>query len=142
MRNSKRIGALALVWAAATTTPVAFAQPTAEDLGRLEYEGNCASCHGMTGKGDGRLKGLLTKAPSDLTTLSRRYGGAFPNQMVWEIIDGRTEVGAHGARDMPVWGQVFRRQALQYPGMANQPEWYVRGRIVALLDYLARIQTK
>jgi hypothetical protein len=33
-------------------------------------------------------------------------------------------------------------QALQYPGMAAQPEWYVRGHIVALLDYLTHIQAK
>ncbi|MBL8342601.1 MAG: c-type cytochrome [Rubrivivax sp.] len=140
MRSSRLIGALALVLSA--TTGTTLAQPTNEDLGRLEYEGNCASCHGVTGKGDGRMKGFLTKAPSDLTTLSRRYGGAFPNQMVWEVIDGRTEVGPHGSRDMPVWGRVFRAQAMQYPGMATQPEWYVRGRIVALLDYLARLQVK
>jgi mono/diheme cytochrome c family protein len=140
VRSSKLIGGLALVLAGATG--MAYGQPTIEDLGRLEFEGNCASCHGVTGKGDGRLKGFLTKAPTDLTTLSKRNGGAFPNQMVWEIIDGRTEVGAHGSRDMPVWGRVFRSQALQYPGMANQPEWYVRGRIVALLDYMARIQVK
>lgn len=43
---------------------------------------------------------------------------------------------------MPVRGGAFRTQALQYPGMAVQPEWYVRGRIVALLDDLARIQVK
>lgn len=133
-------GFLALLCA----TGAAWAQPTNADLGQLEYEANCASCHGVTGKGEGRMKAFLTKAPTDLTTLSKRYGGAFPNQMVWEIIDGRTSsnIGPHGNREMPVWGAAFRTQALQYPGMSAQPEWYVRGRIVALLDYLARIQAK
>lgn len=123
---------------------VCMAQADSADFGRLEYEGNCASCHGVGGKGDGPMKASLLKAPSDLTTLSKRYGGAFPNQFVWEIIDGRTSkpIGAHGTREMPVWGSVFRAQALRYPGMAAQPEWYVRGRIVALLDYLARLQEK
>ena len=122
----------------------AWAQITDADMGRLEYESNCATCHGASGKGDGWLKGYLTKSPSDLTTLSKRNGGAFPNQLVWEIIDGRTsaDIGPHGSRDMPVWGRTFRAQAMQYPGMAAQPEWFVRGRIVALLDYLARIQEK
>lgn len=121
---------------------VAWAQSTSGDFGRLEYEGNCASCHGIGAKGDGRIKQYLTKAPTDLTTLSKRHGGAFPTQLAWEIIDGRssTDIGPHGNREMPVWGSDFRAQALQYPGMAAQPEWYVRGRIVALLDYLARIQ--
>lgn len=114
------------------------------DLGKLEYESSCASCHGLTGKGDGSLRAYLTKAPTDLTTLARRSGGAFPTQLVWEMVDGRssTEIGAHGAREMPVWGTQYRMQALQLPGAAAQPEWYVRGRIVALLDYLARIQQK
>lgn len=142
MQVTKKAAAAALVLAGAAVG--AWAQPSSGDLGQLEYEGSCASCHGAKGKGDGRLKGYLTKAPSDLTTLSKRYGGAFPTQMVWEIIDGRTssDIGPHGSREMPVWGATFRNQALQYPGMASQPEWYVRGRIVALLDYLARIQVK
>jgi len=136
--------AMAAMLALAGVAFGASAQPTSGDLGQLEYEGNCASCHGVSGKGEGRLKPYLTKAPSDLTALSKRYGGAFPTQMVWEIIDGRTssDIGPHGNREMPVWGSTFRAQALQYPGMAAQPEWYVRGRIVALLDYLARIQAK
>lgn len=127
-----------------TASSVCTAQADSADLGRLEYEGNCATCHGLGGKGDGPMKQVLTKAPSDLTTLTKRNGGAFPNQLVWEIIDGRTSasIAAHGTREMPVWGAVFRSQALQYPGMALQPEWYVRGRIVALLDYLARLQVK
>lgn len=120
------------------------AGPSAEDLGRVQYEASCASCHGMRGIGDGPVRAYLTKAPSDLTTLSRRYGGVFPNQMVWEVIDGRTstDIGPHGSREMPVWGIEYRRQALQYPGVVAQPEWAVRGRIVALLDYLASIQSK
>ena len=142
MRIAKKAAATALVLAHAAVG--AWAQPSSADLGQLEYEGSCASCHGATGKGDGRMRGYLTKPPSDLTTLSKRSGGAFPTQLVWEMIDGRTssDIGPHGSREMPVWGSTFRAQALQYPGMAGQPEWYVRGRIVALLDYLARIQVK
>ena len=139
-RSHTAIAGLALLAASS----VCMAQIESADLGRLEYEGNCASCHGIGGKGDGPMKPVLTKAPSDLTTLTRRNGGAFPNQLVWEIIDGRTStaIAAHGTRDMPIWGAAFRAQALQYPSMAMQPEWYVRGRIIALLDYLARLQVK
>lgn len=142
MRVKDKAVAACVVLAAASAG--AWAQPSSGDLGQLEYEGSCASCHGASGKGDGRMKAYLVKAPSDLTTLSKRYGGAFPTQLVWEVIDGRTssDIGPHGSREMPVWGSTFRAQALQYPGMSAQPEWYVRGRIVALLDYLARIQAK
>ena len=114
------------------------------DLGKAEYESSCASCHGVYGKGDGVLRPFLVKAPSDLTTLAKRSGGAFPTQLAWEMIDGRssTDIGPHGSREMPVWGTQYRQQALQSPALAGQPEWYVRGRIVALLDYLARIQAR
>ena len=114
------------------------------DLGKAEYESSCASCHGVSGKGDGVLRPFLVKAPSDLTTLAKRSGGAFPTQLAWEMIDGRssTDIGPHGSREMPVWGTQYRQQALQSPALAGQPEWYVRGRIVALLDYLARIQAR
>ncbi len=118
------------------------------DLGKYEYMSKCASCHGEAGKGDGVMRKQLVTAPSDLTSLTKRNGGAFPNQLVWLTIDGRTEkgIGAHGSREMPVWGSEYRQQVLRAAGpegaMYAQPEWYVRGRIVALIDYLSRIQGK
>jgi mono/diheme cytochrome c family protein len=125
------------------TMAAAAAQPRVDE-GKLEYDGHCAICHGPTGTGNGEMRRWLTKAPSDLTTLSKRYGGAFPNQLVWEVIDGRSslDVGLHGSREMPVWGQRYRQEALAQAGTAAQPEWYVRNRVVALLDYLSRIQAK
>lgn len=119
------------------------AQPVQRiDAGKMEYESHCAICHGENGRGSGEMRKFLTKAPTDLTTMTKRSGGAFPNQLAWEIIDGRTEVGPHGTRSMPVWGRVYRQEALSEPGAATQPEWYVRNRIVALLDYLSRIQER
>jgi hypothetical protein len=44
---------------------------------------------------------------------------------------------------MPVWGQIYLEQAMDNPGrMQIGPEWHVRARIVALIDYLARMQAK
>lgn len=118
------------------------------DLGKYEYQSKCASCHGLTGKGDGSLRTSLVKPPADLTTYAKRNGGTFPTQIAWDIIDGRPAVliGAHGTREMPIWGQELRREALRpvdrvRPG-EPVPEWYVAGRISALIDYLASIQTK
>lgn len=113
------------------------------DHGRQEYESSCAVCHGATGKGDGPMRPYLLNRPSDLTTLAARNGGVFPAQRVAEIIDGRSavEIGSHGPRDMPVWGRIYLQQAIDNPGrMQIGPEWYVRARIVALIDYLARLQ--
>jgi mono/diheme cytochrome c family protein len=127
---------------------LAQTQPQAFDLGKYEYESKCASCHGNSGQGFGPLRPFLVTQPADLTTLARRNGGTFPNQIVWLIIDGRTEkpIGAHGSREMPVWGSEYRQEALRAAGPEGaafaQPEWYVRGRIVALLDYLSRMQVK
>ena len=134
-----------LVGSALIVAGAALAQP-GFDLGKYEYDSKCASCHGVNGQGFGPLRPFLTKQPSDLTTLARRNGGAFPTQLVWMTIDGRTEIGAHGSRDMPVWGLEYRQEVLRAAGPEGmafaQPEWYVRGRIVALLDYLARMQVK
>ncbi len=134
----------ALLAASLSTLPVLVWAQTGADLGQQEYLSNCASCHGAGGKGDGPLKAWLTKAPSDLTTLGKRNGGALPVQLVWEMLDGRsaTDSGPHGSREMPVWGTTYRAQALSNPATAGAPEWYVRGRIVALIDYLERIQAR
>ena len=132
-----------LVYLALVATTVSQAQP-GKDAGKLEYEAHCAVCHGENGTGNGELRRFLTVAPSNLTTLAQRNGGAFPNQLVWEVIDGRSvaEIGAHGTRSMPIWGQRYRQEALAQASTAAAPEWYVRNRIVALLDYLSRLQAR
>lgn len=115
---------------------------TSDDLARASYMSACSSCHGASGKGDGPLKAFLVKAPSDLTTLAKRNGGAVPVELLWEMIDGRSmgATGPHGSREMPVWGRSFRADALDDPLYAKAPEWRVRTRILALIDYLQRIQ--
>lgn len=138
--NSAHRKSLMVIGALMLSMP-AWAQPKV-DVGKLEYESHCAICHGDNGRGNGEMRKFLTKPPSDLTTMSKRNGGVFPNQIAWEVIDGRTEVGPHGTRTMPVWGRVYRQEAFSELVPAYQPEWYVRNRIVALLDYLSRIQER
>ena len=130
-------GVAASVLMLASLSQVSLAQVRL-DLGKSEYESSCASCHGVSGKGDGAMVGMLTKPPSDLTTLARRNGGVFPVQRVSEMIDGRTSVmiGSHGAREMPVWGHVYRSEDTQ------PRDLHARNRISSLVDYLARIQGK
>jgi mono/diheme cytochrome c family protein len=114
------------------------------DYGKLEYEAHCAICHGESGRGNGEMRKFLTTPPSDLTTMAKRNGGAFPTQLAWEMIDGRSssEIGAHGTRAMPIWGRQYRYEAMAQLATASEPEWYVRNRIVALLDYLSRMQQR
>lgn len=109
------IGALC----AATAVIVAASGPEAPAAqgGELEerfsrgwqsYQRYCQNCHGEEGRGDGRIASWLTVQPADLTQLSERNGGAFPEERVIEVMDGRREVELHGAREMPIWGEVFR----------------------------------
>ena len=114
------------------------------ERGRIEYDHQCASCHGTTAKGDGPLRPFLVKAPSDLTTLAQRQGGQLHEQQLREMIDGRgmQEPGPHGSREMPVWGQRFREDAQQTRMGRWKPERQVRQRLDALVAYLQSVQVK
>ena len=109
-----------------------------------EYVRYCASCHGLTGKGDGPVAAILKTPPTDLSRLSAANNGVFPVTRVYEIIDGRANVTAQGSRDMPVWGNMYRSQ-LTYPGSPVTPEnmeSLIRVRILGLIEYLQTLQGK
>lgn len=121
----------------------AAAQDT--DAGKLLFQSSCASCHGIDGKGKGPLRDQLKVAPTDLTVLSRKNGGVFPVGAMYEIIDGRTAIAAHGTREMPVWG-TYTSRLLPPSDILIDPSYdleaVVRARILAIIDYLNRIQEK
>ena len=121
----------------------AAAADKAFDFGKREFEANCASCHGVKAKGDGPLKPYLNRISPDLTVLARDAGGVFPMDRVLRAIDGRDIVGPHGTRDMPVWGDEYiaraRADYMDTPYASND---YVRTRLLALADYLNRMQVK
>lgn len=113
------------------------------DLGKKEFESNCAVCHGLGGKGDGPYAGLITQKMPDITTLAKRNNGAFPFNRVYEIIDGRTAVKAHGTRDMPIWGNDYNDKAIAYHQdfyRSFDAESFVRSRILALVTYIYSLQ--
>ena len=115
------------------------------DIGRSLYQPSCAICHGIDGKGKGPLSEQLKVAPTDLTVLAKKNNGVFPVSAIYEVIDGRKEIAAHGTRDMPVWGAY--NQKLLYPldkfiDPSYDPEAMVRARILTIIDYLNRIQDK
>ena len=77
--------------------------------GRDSFDRYCATCHGTSGTGDGPLRASLKTAPSDLTALARRNGGAFPRAQVLAFVEGTGRaIPAHGATEMPLWGSIFR----------------------------------
>ena len=125
-----------------------FAQTTApsrtSDFGKREFEANCASCHGVSGKGNGPLVEFLRRSPPDLTLLVKKNQGVFPMNRLYEVIEGGN-LPAHGARDMPVWGQEYRIKDAEYSmdtPYPISPEAMVRTRLLALLEYINRLQER
>ena len=121
------------------------------DAGKFEYETGCAACHGADGKGGGPVSAALLSAPTDLTILARKNNGVFPLNSVYDTIYGLKSIIAHGSRDMPIWGYRYApalNSALS-PSAADrfsrptyEPDAVVRTRILAVIDYLSRIQVK
>jgi mono/diheme cytochrome c family protein len=105
------------------------------ESGQETYRAYCASCHGATGRGDGPTAPALRQKPANLTTIARRRGGRFPREEMLDFILGRgRRIGAHGDRDMPVWGPLFKE--------LNPFDSKVDVRATRLLDYLESIQMK
>jgi mono/diheme cytochrome c family protein len=141
------------VAAIAAITIVFGDQTVAEvlDHGKAEYHSSCAPCHGSDGTGTGPVSAGLKVPPPDLTVLAKKNNGVFPFNSVYEIIDGRKTVVAHGTRDMPIWGDRYApeptRALIPRPSenilsLFYDPETVVRMRILAVIDYLNRIQEK
>lgn len=127
--------------ASASIATAGFARAQNEDLGKQEYESNCAVCHGVSAKGDGPLAPILKRKVPDLTLLQQDNHGVFPVQRLYEIVNGTKPVEGHGTPDMPAWGVQFAKQAPPFGGPAAQAE-FVTARILALIGYIASIQAK
>jgi mono/diheme cytochrome c family protein len=115
-----------------------FADPT----GAQEYKDNCARCHGPEGKGNGPdANEKPGYRPADLTQISRRHGGKFPREKIYDVIDGGKRIPGHTNfnNPMPLWGLSFQLEGKEY---SQESEAVVRHRINALLDYLQTIQQK
>ncbi|MDI6750371.1 MAG: c-type cytochrome [Pseudomonadota bacterium] len=113
------------------------------DVGKGEYNAACASCHGLQGKGDGPAADQMKTKVPDITGLAKANNGVFPFDKVYQIIDGRAEIKAHGSREMPIWGAAFRRQtSVYFENYAGDPESGARSRILALTEYVYRLQQK
>lgn len=138
------------------------------DAGETEYLSKCATCHGADGKGTGPLSAPLKIRPADLTTLAKRNNGTFSPKAIYEMIDGRTAVRPHRSIDMPIWGcrhaapplsrtppancsrhsakkrlnRPKSKSALSILDLPCDPEPVIRSRILAVVEYLNRIQER
>ena len=95
------------------------------------YVRYCASCHGVTGKGDGPAAALLPP-PTDLTKSDLSLAE------LMKVIDGRRTVRAHGTAAMPVWGEVFEQTAVD-PGREHRQA--LRD-VQAVAEYIQALQAR
>lgn len=142
---SKLTRALAAFCVTLALGTVASAQETEQafQADPSEFLNSCASCHGEDGKGAGFLTRLYRGVdPGDLTQLATNNGGAFPIERVLRVIDGRSDIEAHGDRKMPVWGDRYMDSALSLYGSDDRNELRVRNRILELTYFLQSIQER
>jgi mono/diheme cytochrome c family protein len=110
-------------------------KPTSAASGEQMYMTYCAVCHGKDGKGGGPAAEALKMPPTDLTTLSKNNGGKYPSLKVSSSIRGEANLPAHGSKDMPVWGRLFR-------SMSGGHEAEVQQRVANLSKYIESLQVK
>jgi len=117
-------------------------------LGEMEYLNNCAACHGRDGKGSGPVAEALTNKPYDLTLISKKYSGKFPEDFVYKVIVGHDIINSHGETDMAVWGDRYTSKAIEtddsiaFPLHEQDSQAMILGRITSLIGYLESIQAK
>jgi len=111
--------------------------PQSEPIsGKQLYVSYCAMCHGTEAKGGGPFSPQLKVWPPDLTELAKKNNGTYPAMRVSEMIDGEFgKSSAHGSREMPIWGPVFRSMAHGHKDNAQL-------RISSVVKYLESLQQK
>jgi len=119
----------------ATTLKKVPVRPLQSVKGQDLFREYCAVCHGTDGKGSGPAAGALKIPASDLTQIARKNGGKFPEITVEHMITGEADGPvAHGSKDMPVWGNLFRHM--------GPNENLASNRVFNLMKYIEGIQEK
>ena len=123
--------ALAIVVAAAGLAGIAPVIAGADEGAKL-YSALCASCHGISGRGDGPAAGALVPPPTDLTRSTLNVAE------LMRVIDGRRTIRAHGSETMPVWGRVFEKE-MEGSGRAHRDSLR---QVQMLAEYLVGLERK
>jgi len=134
MKTGFIVAAYAMVFGSGITPAISWAAES--DQGRAYFLRYCASCHGVEGKGDGTVSRSLKIKPADLTQLQKRNKGLFPLEKVMATIDGRTRIDAHGESKMPVWGELFEKEAMPQ----KDPTAASTAKVKVIADYLSTLQ--
>jgi|KBSMisStaDraftv2_1062788.scaffolds.fasta_scaffold1148736_2 mono/diheme cytochrome c family protein len=123
---------LSVTTAAQAPRPPAQQELSKSSDGQELFKFYCANCHGMDARG--RPATPAMRSPStDLTMLAARNGGVFPRERVIAVIKhGSPATPAHGPKNMPVWGAIFRSM--------EPSDTLVEIRIENLVQYLESLQ--
>jgi mono/diheme cytochrome c family protein len=108
---------------------------TSAASGQEMFNSYCAACHGVDGKGAGPAASALKVTPTDLSGLAAKNGGKYPSLHVSSVLRGEAETPAHGSKDMPVWGPLFRHLSQGHDAEVQQ-------RIANLNQYVESLQKK
>ncbi|MEW6330493.1 MAG: cytochrome c [Pseudomonadota bacterium] len=77
------------------------ADNVSRERGRKLFEANCASCHGLTGRGNGPIAARLETLPADLAAMAGQHPDG---DFAWKISEGR------GA--MPAWKKILSEKQI------------------------------
>lgn len=134
MNSRYIIAACTAVFGLVTILPILWAAEG--DQGRAYYLRYCGSCHGLEGKGDGTVSRSLKLKPADLSQLQKKNKGVFPLEKVMATIEGKTRIGAHGESKMPVWGEIFEKEATAQ----KDPSAASATKVKIIAEYVSTIQ--
>lgn len=130
------IGAGLLVIALGASS-LALADEYESAPGESDFKNYCASCHGVSGRGDGPVSYYLKNPPTDLTALAAVNDGSFPKQRVRNSVEGNEEYDknfrTHGPSDMPVWGKIIFEDSGERSSIA-------KARINNIVSYIESLQ--
>jgi mono/diheme cytochrome c family protein len=126
----------AFTWSAFAADPLQE-RPPREDYnsGAYLYRAFCATCHGETGKGDGPVADIADRRPSDLTVLTRNYGGTYPHDRVMRVLENAEPIPGHEPPAMPNWQNVLKTTE-------GGDERVIRKRLQALVEHVGTLQQK
>jgi len=110
-------------------------QKTSPTNGKVMYQNYCAPCHGVDGKGNGPVASELRTPPTNLTLLSKKNQGKFPDIHIASVLRFGSRFPAHGTEQMPVWGPILGKMN-QMNAMDKQL------RISNLSSYIESLQVK
>lgn len=112
-----------------------LAAPAGTVSGSELYKQLCAGCHGADAKGVGPTSPYCSVPPTDLTLLTKKNRGTFPEQKVTQILRYGTEKTHQSTTYMPVWKPLLST-------IHGESAELTEKRITSLAEYLKSIQPK